>query len=97
LTPDPDPSVIQLRARALDVLAGRRPAALVQDGLVERLSERELAVLRRLPSALSNQEIAALLYVSLNTVKTQLQSIYRKLGVRSRHEAIERARQLGLL
>jgi LuxR family maltose regulon positive regulatory protein len=97
LTPDPDPSVIQLRARALDVLAGRRPAALVQDGLVERLSERELAVLRRLPSALSNQEIAALLYVSLNTVKTQLQSIYRKLGVRSRHEAIERARQFGLL
>ena len=54
-------------------------------------------MLRRLPSSLSNQEIAGLLYVSLNTVKTQIQSIYRKLGVNSRHEAIERARQLDLL
>jgi len=35
--------------------------------------------------------------VSLNTVKTHVQSIYRKLGVSSRHEAIERARDLGLL
>ena len=70
----------------------RRPAQLV-----EQLSERELTVLRRLPSSLSNQEIAGLLYVSLNTVKTQIQAIYRKLGVNSRHEAIERARQLDLL
>ena len=65
--------------------------------LVEQLGERELMVLRRLPSSLSNQEIAGLLYVSLNTVKTHIQSIYRKLGVNSRHEAIERARQLDLL
>jgi LuxR family maltose regulon positive regulatory protein len=86
-----------LRKRVLDSFAGRRSTDLTQFPLVEKLSERELAVLRRLPSSLSNQEIARLLYVSLNTVKTQIRSIYRKLGVNSRHEAIERARQLGLL
>jgi LuxR family maltose regulon positive regulatory protein len=65
--------------------------------LVQPLTEREHAVLRRLRSSLSTVEIASELYVSHNTVKTQIQSVYRKLGVNSRHEAIERARELGLL
>jgi LuxR family maltose regulon positive regulatory protein len=56
------------------------------------LSERELAVLRLLPSRLSQREIAAELYVSLNTVKTHMRSIFRKLGVASREEAVTRAR-----
>jgi LuxR family maltose regulon positive regulatory protein len=61
------------------------------------LSERELAVLRLLASKLSQREIAAELYVSFNTVKTHARAIFRKLGVASRGEAVDRARELGLL
>jgi LuxR family maltose regulon positive regulatory protein len=46
---------------------------------------------------LSRQEIAHQLHVSLNTVKTQQRSLYRKLGADERHGAVERARRLGLL
>jgi LuxR family maltose regulon positive regulatory protein len=46
---------------------------------------------------LSNAEIGAEVFVSLNTVKTHLRSIYRKLGASGRAEAVERARTLGLL
>jgi LuxR family transcriptional regulator, maltose regulon positive regulatory protein len=60
------------------------------------LTEREKAVLRMLGGDLSQQEIARELYVSINTVKTHTTSIYRKLGVSSRRQAIERARNLGL-
>jgi LuxR family maltose regulon positive regulatory protein len=74
-----------------------RPVPARGPVLVDPLTDRELTVLRRLPSSLSVAEIARELYVSLNTVKTQIQSVYRKLGVNARHEAIERARRLGLL
>lgn len=58
------------------------------------LTQRERDVLRFLPSRLTLREIAAELYVSVNTVKFHLKVIYRKLGVRSRAEAAERARAL---
>jgi LuxR family maltose regulon positive regulatory protein len=61
------------------------------------LSERELEVLRLLPSQLSQREIAAQLYVSFNTVRTHTRVIFQKLGVTSRAEAVARARELGLL
>jgi LuxR family maltose regulon positive regulatory protein len=61
------------------------------------LSERELEVLRLLPSRLSQREIAAQLYVSFNTVRTHVSVIFRKLGVTSRAEAVARARELGLI
>jgi LuxR family transcriptional regulator, maltose regulon positive regulatory protein len=61
------------------------------------LTERELEVLRYLPTMFKNQEIAADMYVSVNTVKAHLRSLYRKLGVTQRREAVERARELGLL
>lgn len=61
------------------------------------LTDRELAVLRRLTGDGSAREIAADLYVSHNTVKTQMRSIYRKLGVATREEAVRRARERGLL
>jgi LuxR family transcriptional regulator, maltose regulon positive regulatory protein len=73
------------------------PTTRVLPGLVEPLSDRELRVLRLLPTHLSNKELAAELYVSLNTVKTHLKSIYRKLGVTSRSDAVARARAGGLL
>jgi LuxR family transcriptional regulator, maltose regulon positive regulatory protein len=66
-------------------------------GIVEQLSDREILVVRYLPSRLSNPEIARNLYVSVNTLKTHLKHIYRKLGVANRSEAIEMAESLGLL
>lgn len=63
----------------------------------EQLSERELTVLRRLTGRQTQREIAADLHVSRNTVKTQVRSLFDKLGVTSRAEAVARARELGLL
>ncbi len=61
------------------------------------LTDSELAVLRFLPSHMTNQEIAEALFLSINTVKTHLRSVYRKLGVASRREAIARGRRLELV
>ena len=61
------------------------------------LSVRELEVLRLMDTGLSNREIAEKLVVSLNTVKTQVQSIYSKLGVHNRDEALAVARALHLI
>ncbi len=61
------------------------------------LSERELAVLRLLPTRMSQREIGDALYVSLNTVKSHVRSIFRKLDATSRTEAVEHARRLQLL
>ena len=65
--------------------------------LLEPLSEREREVLRYLPTIMSNADIAAELFVSVNTVKTHVKSIYRKLGATRRQEAVRCARQLRLL
>ncbi len=82
----------------LDVLDGAsarpRPA---DSALVEELTESELRVLRYLPSNLSAPEIANELFVSTSTVKTHMRHIYEKLVVHGRNEAVERARQVGLL
>lgn len=63
-------------------------------GLVEPLTERELDVVRFLPSRLTVREIADELYISQNTLKFHLKVIYRKLGVSSRAQASEMARQM---
>ena len=65
--------------------------------LREPLSERELEVLALVASGKSNVEIASSLFVSLSTVKTHINNLYRKLGVRSRTQAIARARDLDLI
>jgi LuxR family transcriptional regulator, maltose regulon positive regulatory protein len=65
--------------------------------LLEPLSERELTVLRFLPTMMSNAEIATEMFVSVNTVKTHLKHIYRKLDVSERREAVRRGRELRLL
>jgi ATP/maltotriose-dependent transcriptional regulator MalT len=64
---------------------------------VEPLSVRELEVLRLLAVGRSNAELAAELFVEQSTVKTHLIHLYRKLGVRSRTQAVARARTLRLL
>ncbi len=70
---------------------------VVESPVVESLSARETEVLRQAARMLSTEEIAAELYVSANTVKTHLKSIYRKLGVTRRSDAVHRAQDLGLL
>jgi LuxR family transcriptional regulator, maltose regulon positive regulatory protein len=80
---------------ALDGTDGRTRASAPL--VVEPLSPREQAVLRYLPTMMSNQEIASELFVSVNTVKTHLKAIYRKLDVADRREAVRRARKLELL
>lgn len=63
----------------------------------ETLSARERDVLERLAQLMSTEEIAADLHLSVNTVKTHLKSIYRKLAATRRGEAVRRAREFGLL
>jgi LuxR family maltose regulon positive regulatory protein len=64
---------------------------------LQQLSAREREILSHLPSHRSQREIAAEMYVSLNTVKTHIRAVYRKLGVRSRSDAVRLARAQKLL
>jgi LuxR family transcriptional regulator, maltose regulon positive regulatory protein len=65
--------------------------------VVEPLTEREREVLVHLSGMLSTAEVASEMYISVNTVKTHLRSIYRKLAATHRNEAVRRARQLRLI
>jgi LuxR family maltose regulon positive regulatory protein len=65
--------------------------------IVEQLSSRERDVLRHVAEMLDTADIATEMYISVHTVKTHLKSIFRKLGVSDRREAVRRARQLNLL
>ncbi|HEU5386882.1 MAG TPA: LuxR C-terminal-related transcriptional regulator [Streptosporangiaceae bacterium] len=73
------------------------PAAPAAPLVVERLSAREREVLTHASGMLSTAEIAAEMFLSVNTVKTHLRSIYRKLSATHRSEAVRRARQLELI
>ena len=73
------------------------PARESRTLLLEPLSERELTVLRYLPTPLSKSEIASEMCVTVNTIKTHVKSIYRKLDVGNRLEAVRRARALALI
>jgi LuxR family transcriptional regulator, maltose regulon positive regulatory protein len=87
-------------AFAVDLLrrmSGQHDRPAPRAALVEALTEREHVVLRYLASTLSNAEIAAELYLSVNTVKTHQRMIYRKLGADGRRDAVRRAKQLRLL
>jgi LuxR family transcriptional regulator, maltose regulon positive regulatory protein len=110
-SPSP-PDWLELRLTVLEsracLTAGHFPEAVLapegqpQEGqtvplVIERLSEREREVLIHLSGMLSTAEIATEMYLSVNTVKTHLRSIYRKLSVAHRSEAVRRARQLGLI
>ncbi len=90
-----DPFLEQLTTAALEVRAAH-PDASPARGPLEPLTPAELRILNLLPTS-TYVQMAAMLYVSRNTVKTHLRSIYRKLGVVSRQEAIERAVSLRLL
>ncbi len=73
------------------------PPQPLGDPLIEPLSERELEVLRLFATELSGPEIAEHLVIALSTVRTHTKSIYGKLNVNSRREAVRRATELNLL
>jgi LuxR family maltose regulon positive regulatory protein len=73
------------------------PPSPAPPALPEPLTERELTILRYLQSILSNTEIAVELSLSVNTVKTHVRNIYRKLDAARRRDAVRRARELHLL
>lgn len=102
----------EIRAAVRDAAAGRTSLApTLVDRLVhefaehrvepspalQRLTERELDVLRQIAAGLSNQEIGTTLFVSEGTVKTHVASVLRKLGLRDRTQAAVAAYELGLV
>ena len=97
--PDPGPGrVVAASGRRRSRLLGRPTRRRhPRRPLVEEFSERELDVLRLLGSELSQREIGNALFISFNTVKSHSKSIYRKLGVGTRSDAVDRARELDLL
>jgi len=91
-----DPFIDQLVGAGLDARAAQPDASRSRSLLAEPLTPAELRVLKLLPTS-TYLQMADVLYVSRNTVKTHLRSIYQKLGVESRPLAIERAVELRLL
>ena len=90
LVPYPDagifPDLLERQERKLRKTRPSRTGSM--DG---QLTERELEVLRLLHTELSVSELGKLLYVSPSTIKSHVKSVYRKLGVSSREEAVEQA------
>jgi NarL family two-component system response regulator LiaR len=75
-----------------------KPGAINEKELARLgLSARELEVLRLMAEGLSNQEIAARLFVSLNTIKTHSANIFEKLDVRRRTQAVDKAKKLNII
>jgi LuxR family maltose regulon positive regulatory protein len=73
------------------------PPTPIAQPLIEPLSNREMEILKLLSKRLQNKEIAEKLFISPNTVRTHLQNIYQKLNTSSRHQAVDRAFDLGIL
>jgi two-component system, NarL family, response regulator LiaR len=76
-----------------------KPPGIINEKELARLglSARELEVLRLMAEGLSNQEIAARLFVSLNTIKTHSANIFEKLDVRRRTQAVDKAKKLNII
>ena len=87
----------QYLAKLLAALAQEAEAPGADERLAEPLSERELQILALIAAGDSNKEIASRLFVSASTVKTHINNLYRKLGARSRTQAVARAREMGVL
>jgi LuxR family maltose regulon positive regulatory protein len=101
------PTIVRLISGLPDVQSGFRERVLERarevtspspgDDLVDPLTDRELEILSYLPSRFTNTELADHFYVSVNTIKTHMAHIYRKLDVANRNGAITRAREIGFL
>jgi LuxR family maltose regulon positive regulatory protein len=103
LTADPESTLpaATRQLHAAEVRIGRRPPLVGRTGgsrpLIEELTDREMSILRALQGQLSQREIGASMFLSLNTVKGYTKSLYRKLDVSSREAAVQRGRLLGLI
>lgn len=84
---------------AIEVRVGRSAVRVARSDrrLFEDLTDRELSILRALDGPLSQREIGRELHLSINTVKGYAKSLYRKLDVASRADAVQRARELGIV
>jgi LuxR family maltose regulon positive regulatory protein len=91
------PQIVSYVTRILSAFesVARKPKQV--DGLVEPLTEREMEVLRYIAEGCSNPEIARRLFVSPNTLKAHSQNIFMKLNVHNRLQAVNKARELGLM
>jgi LuxR family maltose regulon positive regulatory protein len=89
------PFVEELVNASIHSVAPRR--AGIARSIVQPLSAREVTVLRYLSSRLTYEEVASALYVSINTLKSHVKSVYRKLGVTSRAEAVTVGRDLRVI
>jgi len=94
--PDPGPRIQRLLSQARGYARAGTRATQRQTG-IDPLSDGETRVLRLLASDLTQREIGAELYLSLNTIKSHTRSIFRKLGASSREQAVARARELELI
>jgi DNA-binding CsgD family transcriptional regulator len=87
----------QILLGAMRAAAETAPAISPPPAIVEQFNPRQMEILALLGEGLSNKEIAARLFLSVNTIKMYVSQIYRILGVHRRTEAVAKARQLGLL
>ena len=95
---DPDISVLAAWLRPEHNSAPRQlPAQADAPRVDQALSDKELEVLRHLSDLLTTEEIAAAMFISVNTVKTHIRAILRKLSVSRRNDAVRRARQLSIV
>ena len=85
-----------MMARLMEEMTRSPVSSAPQDSRLKKLSQREIEVLTMLASGASNQEISQRLYLSENTVKHHIHSIYEKLELNSRSEAVRFAREHGL-
>jgi LuxR family maltose regulon positive regulatory protein len=81
----------------LDELHPVDRVAVILAPLAETLTDREQVVLSHMAMLKTNEQIAAELYISINTVKAHARAVYRKLEVPNRRDAVNRARELGLI
>ena len=79
------------------LLLGREDPTDISELVVEPLTAKEQEVLGHLEELLTTEEMAEKMFVSVNTIRTHVRSILRKLGVNRRNSAVRRARELGLL
>ena len=89
----------ELAGRLLGALDAARdqPRQVDMSALIEPLSDRELEVLAWIAEGLTNPEIARQLVVSLPTVKSHARNLYGKLGVHNRKQAVQKAKEMGIL
>jgi LuxR family maltose regulon positive regulatory protein len=92
------------QALAIEVLAHMQPSGSTTNPTsgcspyyVEPLSEREIEVLRELQGTATNQQVAERLFISVNTLRSHMKSINRKLAASGRRDAVRRARELSIL